>query len=152
MTAAAGAAPPRLAWNRRADEVAPLLLGRVVEHRSPAGLVAVRLTEVEAYLGPGDPGSHARAGLTPRTAVMFGPPARLYVYFSYGMHWCVNLVCSPDGEASAVLLRAGEVVRGHEPGPSPASRGEARPRPGARSGPARPGAGRRQGAGRRRAR
>lgn len=94
-------------------EVAPALLGSVVEHRSPDGAVAVRLTEVEAYAGPGDPGSHARAGRTPRTAVMFGPPARLYVYFSYGMHWCVNIVCGPDGSASAVLLRAGEVVSGH---------------------------------------
>ncbi|WP_426567109.1 DNA-3-methyladenine glycosylase [Angustibacter sp. McL0619] len=95
-------------------DVAPALLGAVLEHRSPRGSVAVRLTEVEAYDGPGDPGSHARNGLTPRTAVMFGPPARLYVYFTYGMHWCVNLVCGPAGSASAVLLRAGEVVRGHE--------------------------------------
>ncbi len=76
--------------------------------------MAVRLTEVEAYAGPGDPGSHARSGRTPRTAVMFGPPARLYVYLSYGMHWCVNVVCGPDGSASAVLLRAGEIVAGCE--------------------------------------
>lgn len=95
-------------------DVAPDLLGAIVEHRSSDGVVAVRLTEVEAYAGPGDPGSHARSGVTPRTAVMFGPPARLYVYFSYGMHWCVNVVCGPDGSASAVLLRAGEVVAGHE--------------------------------------
>ncbi|GAB3600051.1 DNA-3-methyladenine glycosylase [Angustibacter peucedani] len=95
-------------------DVAPDLLGSVLEHRTPEGFVAVRLTEVEAYDGPRDPGSHARAGRTPRTAVMFGPPARLYVYFSYGMHWCCNVVCGPDGEASAVLLRAGEVVAGHE--------------------------------------
>jgi DNA-3-methyladenine glycosylase len=93
-------------------EVAPLLLGRVLVHASDEGSVAVRLTEVEAYAGPGDPGSHARNGRTPRTAVMFGPPGHLYVYFSYGMHWCVNLVCSEDGTASAVLLRAGEVVEG----------------------------------------
>jgi DNA-3-methyladenine glycosylase len=95
-------------------DVAPGLLGAVLEHRSAQGAVAVRLTEVEAYDGPGDPGSHARNGWTPRTAVMFGPPAHLYVYFTYGMHWCVNLVCGPPGSASAVLLRAGEVVRGHD--------------------------------------
>ncbi|MGN6302582.1 MAG: DNA-3-methyladenine glycosylase [Angustibacter sp.] len=95
-------------------DVAPRLLGAVIEHRTDAGTVAVRLTEVEAYAGPGDPGSHARNGRTPRTEVMFGPPGHLYVYFSYGMHWCVNVVCAPEGSASAVLLRAGEVVAGHD--------------------------------------
>ena len=95
-------------------EVAPALLGSVVEHRSPAGTVAVRLTEVEAYAGEVDPGSHAYGGRTPRTEVMFGPAGRLYVYFSYGMHWCVNVICGTEGSASAVLLRAGEVVDGLE--------------------------------------
>ncbi len=95
-------------------EVAPDLLGRRVVSRSAAGVVAIELTEVEAYAGPGDPGSHARRGPTPRSAVMFGPPGHLYVYFSYGMHWCVNLVCGPAGTASAVLLRAGRVVQGHD--------------------------------------
>lgn len=93
-------------------DVAPDLLGRVVAHRTRRGTVAVRLTEVEAYAGQRDPGSHAFRGLTPRNTVMFGPPGRVYVYFSYGMHWCMNLVCGPEGEASAVLLRAGEVVEG----------------------------------------
>ena len=94
-------------------EVARRLLGAVLTHRSPQGSVSVLLTEVEAYAGVGaDPGSHAHRGPTPRTAVMFGPPARLYVYFSYGRHWCVNVVCEPAGHAGAVLLRAGRVTTG----------------------------------------
>ncbi len=95
-------------------DVAPVLLGRVVEHRTEEGLVAVRLTEVEAYDGANDPGSHAYRGRTARNAVMFGPSGHLYVYFTYGMHWCINLVCGSDGQASAVLLRAGEVIAGEE--------------------------------------
>ncbi len=89
-------------------EVAPRLLGATLRH----GEVAVRLTEVEAYDGPNDPGSHAFRGRTPRNAVMFGPPGHLYVYFTYGMHHCCNVVTGPEGTPSAVLLRAGEVVEG----------------------------------------
>src|SRR5215218_3901687 len=89
-------------------EVAPLLLNAVLRH----GEVAVRLTEVEAYDGAGDPGSHAFRGQTRRNAVMFGAPGHLYCYFTYGMHVCCNVVCGPEGSASAVLLRAGEIVDG----------------------------------------
>jgi DNA-3-methyladenine glycosylase len=102
--------PTRALLERDVLEVAPALLGAVVTH----GGVGVRLTEVEAYAGVADPGSHAFRGRTPRTEVMFGPPGRLYVYFTYGMHYCANVVTGPDGTASAVLLRAGEVVAGHE--------------------------------------
>ena len=91
-------------------EVAPRLLGAVLRH----GEVAVRLTEVEAYDGADDPGSHAYRGPTPRNAVMFGPPGHLYVYFTYGMHHCCNVVTGPEGRAGAVLLRGGEVVDGHD--------------------------------------
>jgi DNA-3-methyladenine glycosylase len=83
---ASGAPLPRSFFDRPVLEVAPALLGAVVEHRGEGGLVAVRLTEVEAYDGEHDPGSHAFRGRTARNAVMFGPPGHAYVYFSYGMH------------------------------------------------------------------
>jgi DNA-3-methyladenine glycosylase len=93
-------------------DVAPRLLGATLRHVTDEGAVAVRLTEVEAYDGPNDPGSHAYNGRTPRNAVMFGPAGRLYVYFTYGMHHCCNVVVGPEGRPSAVLVRAGEVVEG----------------------------------------
>ena len=93
-------------------DVAPRMLGAVLRHTTGEGTVAVRITEVEAYDGQGDPGSHAFNGRTRRNQVMFGPPGHLYVYFTYGMHHCCNVVVGPEGAASAVLLRAGEVVEG----------------------------------------
>jgi DNA-3-methyladenine glycosylase len=100
---------------RPSVEVAPNLLGCVLEHGTADGLVAVELTEVEAYAGRSDPASHAYRGKTARNAVMFGPPGHAYVYFTYGMHFCVNVVClGEEGSASAVLLRAGRVLAGEE--------------------------------------
>ena len=127
---------PREFFARPSVEVAPALLGR---HLSFGG-VTLRLTELEAYAGGLDPGSHAFRGPTPRTEPMFGPPGFTYVYFTYGHHWCVNLVVGEAGSASAVLVRAGEVLEGHELVRDPARRG-ARARLGARAGPPRSGAG-----------
>lgn len=98
-------------------ELAPRLLGSVISHSTPEGTVAVRLTELEAYRGPRDsafpdPGAHSYRGRTARNAAMFGPPAHLYCYFTYGMHYCANLVCGPEERAGGILMRAGEVVEG----------------------------------------
>lgn len=105
---------PRSFFDRPSTAVAPALLGAVLENQTPDGVVAVRLTEVEAYRGELDPASHAFRGRTNRNAVMYGDPGFAYVYFTYGMHYCVNLVCERAGVASAVLVRAGEVVDGIE--------------------------------------
>ncbi|GAB6897981.1 DNA-3-methyladenine glycosylase [Kineosporia succinea] len=112
---------PRSFFDRDPLVVAPALLGAILRN----GPVDVRLTEVEAYLGQGeDPASHTHRGKTPRNAVMWGPPGHLYVYFTYGMHYCANLVCRPEGVSGGVLLRAGEVVAGLDEARSrrPASR------------------------------
>lgn len=102
----------RVFFDRPVLEVAPDLLGRTLVRSTADGLITLRLTEVEAYAGPADPGSHAYRGRSDRNAVMFGPPGHAYVYFTYGMWHCLNLVCGPEGDPSGVLLRAGEITGG----------------------------------------
>jgi DNA-3-methyladenine glycosylase len=93
-------------------DVAPSLLGTLLVRDDGVDRQVARIVETEAYAGPGDQASHAKSGRTPRTEVMFGPPGHAYVYLVYGMHHCLNVVCSPDGTASAVLIRAVEPVSG----------------------------------------
>jgi DNA-3-methyladenine glycosylase len=103
------------AWfDRSAVEVAPELLGCILVHDTPAGRIAGRIVEVEAYLGPEDLAAHSSRGRTARNAVMFGSPGRLYVYLVYGLHHCANVVCGPGAKPEAVLLRAAELTEGEE--------------------------------------
>ncbi|HEY1105578.1 MAG TPA: DNA-3-methyladenine glycosylase, partial [Agromyces sp.] len=107
--------PDRAFFDEDPVLLAPRLLGGVLGYRAADGEVAIRLSEVEAYRGVGeDPGSHAFRGRTPRNDVMFGDPAHLYAYFSYGMHVCLNIVARPAGTSSAILLRGATVVEGLE--------------------------------------
>ncbi|WP_030203038.1 DNA-3-methyladenine glycosylase [Streptomyces sp. NRRL S-87] len=101
-------------YDRPVLSVAPDLLGRTLVRRTDEGTIELRITEVEAYEGRLDPGSHAYRGRTPRNASMFGPPGHAYVYFIYGMWFSLNLVCGPEGTASGVLIRAGEITEGAE--------------------------------------
>jgi DNA-3-methyladenine glycosylase len=101
-------------YDRPSVVVARDLLGRHLVSSTPEGVVVLRLVETEAYAGEDDPASHAWRGPTPRNRVMYGRPGHAYVYFTYGMHWCLNLVCEKEGRAAGVLLRAAEVVAGED--------------------------------------
>lgn len=105
---------PRSFYERSWAAVTRDLLGKVLVRRLPEGTLRGRIVEVEAYGGQSDPGSHAFRGPTPRNQVMFGPPGRLYVYVSYGMHCCMNVVSEREGTAGATLVRALEPLAGVE--------------------------------------
>jgi len=99
---------------RNARPVARELIGKVLVRQDQSGRLTARVVEVEAYLGEKDPAAHAAAGLTPRNAVLFGPPGFAYVYFIYGNHYCLNVSCEREGRAGGVLFRALEPLSGVE--------------------------------------
>jgi DNA-3-methyladenine glycosylase len=99
-------------FNRDPREVCPELLGKIIVRRERRKVLAGRIVELEAYLGTDDAAAHAAAGRTARNDVLFGPPGHAYVYFIYGVHYCLNLSCMPEGEAGSVLVRALEPLSG----------------------------------------
>ena len=103
---------PRKFFNRDPREVCRELLGKLIVRREGRKLLAGRIVEVEAYLGADDLAAHAAAGRTARNQVLFGPPGHAYVYFIYGVHYCLNISCMPKGKAGCVLIRALEPVAG----------------------------------------
>jgi DNA-3-methyladenine glycosylase len=102
----------RAFFNRDPRAVARELLGKLIVRREGREQIAGRIVEVEAYLGAGDLAAHAAAGNTARNSVLWGPPGHAYVYFIYGVHYCLNISCLPEGEAGCVLIRALEPVSG----------------------------------------
>jgi DNA-3-methyladenine glycosylase len=105
---------PRTFYGRPTLDVAPELLGKYVVYNSPQGRMSARIVEVEAYVGRDDPACHAAPGPTRRNAVMFGRPGVSYIYFIYGMYYCLNFVTEPEGQPAAVLLRAAEPDEGFD--------------------------------------
>ncbi|MFI5106487.1 MAG: DNA-3-methyladenine glycosylase, partial [Terriglobales bacterium] len=105
---------PRTVFNRDPRVVARALLGKLIVRKQRGKFLAGRIVEVEAYLGSADAAAHAAAGRTARNAVLWGAPGHAYVYFIYGMHYCLNISCMPDGKAGCVLIRALEPVSGVE--------------------------------------
>jgi len=115
---ASGKLLPRTFFEHAPELVAPRLLGKLLVHKTARGVMAGRIVEVEAYLGPHndtpDPAAHSHRGPTPRNQVLFGPAGHAYVYAIYGMYFCMNITCEVEGLAGCVLLRALEPVAGLE--------------------------------------
>jgi DNA-3-methyladenine glycosylase len=105
---------PRSFYIHPPDEVSRNLLGKLVMHKFEGERLTGRIVELEAYFGLDDPASHSFIGQTARNAVLFGPPGIAYVYFIYGMHYCLNVSCEPDGQPGGILIRALEPVEGLE--------------------------------------
>jgi len=101
-------------YNRPTLDIAPEILGKYIVYNSDAGRLAARIVEVEAYIGQDDPACHAARGKTKRNEVMFGVPGFTYIYFIYGMYYCLNFVTEPENSPAALLLRAAEPEEGYD--------------------------------------